>query len=331
MIGSVIAFAIVFIVIFTIVKYREKRERFVRENSAALATLSEINSRYSFLTVPSFDMIHDYDNGNYFDSISPKDYLTYQLVYKQRDVKKAIKDANSNGSLMNLYAAEINASCVLCEFGDVLYKKENSLLDTWLKRFWMTNGFDAVCACEKRLFDKEVKKPVTYFKINVRLYWTNIQGRRLSCKSNEFFEPEILEIIAKLQEKTNGYYTDPELWQSICRVERGKVSNKMRFAVYKRDGNRCRKCGSKYDLEVDHIYPISKGGKTSFDNLQTLCHRCNAEKSNRIEPYAVIPRNTKTTNHRICPNCRIALVRRKGKYGEFWGCPNYPNCKYTSQ
>ena len=30
-----------------------------------------------------------------------------------------------------------------------------------------------------------------------------------------------------------------------------------------------------------------------------------------------------------CPNCSGMLVRRLGKYGEFWGCNHYPECKYT--
>ena len=30
-----------------------------------------------------------------------------------------------------------------------------------------------------------------------------------------------------------------------------------------------------------------------------------------------------------CPECGGTLVKRKGKYGEFWGCGNYPRCRYT--
>lgn len=33
-----------------------------------------------------------------------------------------------------------------------------------------------------------------------------------------------------------------------------------------------------------------------------------------------------------CPQCEIALVKRSGQFGEFWGCPNYGNrhrrCRY---
>lgn len=31
----------------------------------------------------------------------------------------------------------------------------------------------------------------------------------------------------------------------------------------------------------------------------------------------------------ICPKCNGQLVERNGKYGYFWGCSNYPKCKYT--
>lgn len=30
-----------------------------------------------------------------------------------------------------------------------------------------------------------------------------------------------------------------------------------------------------------------------------------------------------------CPFCKVDLVLRQGRYGEFYGCPNYPKCNYT--
>ena len=32
----------------------------------------------------------------------------------------------------------------------------------------------------------------------------------------------------------------------------------------------------------------------------------------------------------MCPKCAGALVLRKGKYGKFYGCSNYPKCRYTA-
>ncbi|WP_423219633.1 HNH endonuclease [Bifidobacterium animalis] len=50
----------------------------------------------------------------------------------------------------------------------------------------------------------------------------------------------------------------------------------------KRDHYRCRLCGKTADqgarLEVDHITPVSKGGKSVLDNLWTLCFECSRGK-----------------------------------------------------
>ena len=47
----------------------------------------------------------------------------------------------------------------------------------------------------------------------------------------------------------------------------------------------CASCGKKYPnrimLQVDHITPMNKGGKTKPENLQILCRSCNAEKSDK--------------------------------------------------
>lgn len=32
-----------------------------------------------------------------------------------------------------------------------------------------------------------------------------------------------------------------------------------------------------------------------------------------------------------CPYCKSDLVKRTGKFGEFYGCKNYPKCKFTQK
>lgn len=64
--------------------------------------------------------------------------------------------------------------------------------------------------------------------------------------------------------------------------ERKPLSKKMRFDVFKRDGFQCQYCGSTPPgvvLEVDHIHPVSKGGKNRVDNLITSCFECNRGKA----------------------------------------------------
>lgn len=63
------------------------------------------------------------------------------------------------------------------------------------------------------------------------------------------------------------------------------VSDKLRYQVLKRDNFKCCACGASparnpsVELHIDHIVPWSKGGKTTIDNLQTLCSKCNLGKS----------------------------------------------------
>lgn len=60
------------------------------------------------------------------------------------------------------------------------------------------------------------------------------------------------------------------------------IPNDVASAVWNRDGGQCCICGSRSELEFDHIIPISKGGATTFRNLQLLCHNCNIRKSDKI-------------------------------------------------
>lgn len=63
---------------------------------------------------------------------------------------------------------------------------------------------------------------------------------------------------------------------------RSKIPNDLANAVWNRDGGKCSICNSNLNLEFDHIIPVSKGGATTYRNLQLLCEKCNREKSDKI-------------------------------------------------
>lgn len=56
---------------------------------------------------------------------------------------------------------------------------------------------------------------------------------------------------------------------------------RLRAQVFERDGYQCVKCGSTDNLHCDHIQPVTKGGESSVDNLQTLCRPCNSAKKDK--------------------------------------------------
>ena len=62
-----------------------------------------------------------------------------------------------------------------------------------------------------------------------------------------------------------------------------KFSDKDKRTAYERQNGICPICGKHHEIdemEGDHIIPWSKGGKTTIDNLQMLCKKCNREKGN---------------------------------------------------
>jgi hypothetical protein len=57
------------------------------------------------------------------------------------------------------------------------------------------------------------------------------------------------------------------------------VSPAIKHAVWQRDGNRCRHCGSSHNLNLDHIHPVALGGTSSVENLRLLCFSCNQRQA----------------------------------------------------
>jgi len=65
------------------------------------------------------------------------------------------------------------------------------------------------------------------------------------------------------------------------------VPDKTRASVFKRDANKCLKCGTSEQLSIDHIQSLAKGGDNNINNLQTLCSKCNSAKGVAIKDYRV--------------------------------------------
>ncbi|MBP3308758.1 MAG: HNH endonuclease [Clostridia bacterium] len=302
---------------FILIKLTDRRYvKFVENHSLAIQRLKNINDSYKFNELVLPQLAYTYDNEVFYNEVSPFDYLVYQLVYIKGDVIANAKLAEANKELYEAYSCEL--ASVKC-FDE--YDKANKAI--FKKKLSLT---------EKRVFNSLIQAPIRDYSISVTLTLTNINGAFKSNKSFVFSYDIISDAMERLNNKNGDRYLDSEIWDSICRVERSKVSNKMRFAIYKRDGYRCRMCGISTDqLEVDHIFPIAKGGKSNFDNLQTLCHRCNLMKSDTVGADATAPKSKSGADERKCKLCGAPLVLKRGQYGSFYACPNFPKCKYTEK
>ena len=106
---------------------------------------------------------------------------------------------------------------------------------------------------------------------------------------------EIIRLIFPLPPEENGNVTvGKKKLEDMTLIEIRKINpeyeKELRDAVFAKatdeDGMfTCALCGKKFSnrimLQVDHIKPMNKGGKTILDNLQILCRVCNGKKSDK--------------------------------------------------
>lgn len=93
--------------------------------------------------------------------------------------------------------------------------------------------------------------------------------------------------VRKNIERRNEVYTN-KLFREIINLE--TKDNKRFFdanqktVIWRRDNGICKKCGCKVefkDMHADHVNSHSKGGKTTIENGQTLCAKCNLSKGSK--------------------------------------------------
>lgn len=247
---------------------RKRREAFVWSHSLALRHLEEAKARCRFLFVPDIAFTWSYDNEDFYGDISPEDVLIYELKTKHIEVKRALETVHENERRYERLSAEIKENLPSFREFDVPLSEEER------QRF---------SEIAEDAYQRAFPKRPAPFRVQVTMKLTDYGGNYRDSKTQTFSATETEALIRRLAKKRGSYYCDDAIFRSLCRVERGRVSNHVRFEVYERDGNRCCKCGSTAHLEIDHIIPISKGGTSDLNNLQTLCHDCNAKKGNRIE------------------------------------------------
>ncbi len=75
--------------------------------------------------------------------------------------------------------------------------------------------------------------------------------------------------------------------------------------------------------DVSEYFQISTAGAHRALNDCIMNQKCYEELGKILE-------ETKRTQPEVlCPLCKGEMVKRKGKYGEFYGCSNFPGCRGT--
>lgn len=208
--------------------------------------------------------------------------------------------------------------CKVCNIeSSKKYRQNNQEKVRETKRNWVNKNKDKKAAWDKAYYEKNKEKISSYHKKwrkenadyvreTTKQYreankekkaagdrrWAQANKDKVNENSRRYRQrhPEKQNEIHRNYNKRN-----PEVWRTIAQNRRTRKLENGIFLVTTKDIKRilnkpCAYCGSKDRLTLDHIIPISRGGRHSIGNLLSACKSCNSKKHNKFitewEKYA---------------------------------------------
>ena len=132
---------------------------------------------------------------------------------------------------------------------------------------------------EAKIYKKQMI-PAPSLRINVLRTYTSPKKRNHYSEKTTFYPATFIKIMDSIAVQ--------EARRKKANEEREKMTPALRYQILVRDRFTCQICGHTQKdgaiLQVDHIIPVSKGGKTVPENLRVLCSLCNVGKSDTYDP-----------------------------------------------
>lgn len=249
---------------------RQQIDAFITENSQSIADIKNLNSKWQF---KNFEKKQRYkrecNSKTQFDNFNIDNHMLLTIEDSPDYFMGLVKAVEYNRKIYFKYENLYND--ILNNLLEKYNKRQtnNSLIDiTELKKIEINH-------CTQLKLNANVD-----FLIELIVCYKSPQGKNDYSKSFQFTYNSIKnyleEFFKRQKNKQSSVY------------QRQLMTPKMRYNIMKRDGFKCVICGRSQNdgakLHVDHIKPVSKGGKTEESNLRTLCDMCNLGKSDAYDP-----------------------------------------------
>lgn len=161
----------------------------------------------------------------------------------------------------------------------VLTKEKESILNSIKEEIPLPIRYLSKKSLEKNLGFEPIDLSNVYFPRYVFKYISSGGNASLQC--------DVVMDINNLN-RFISYLSEKVKFKKSVQGQRALMTSSLRRKIMQRDGYICKNCGASLAkeanllLEIDHIIPLSKGGLTAEDNLQTLCWKCNRSKGAKI-------------------------------------------------
>ena len=256
-------------------KAREKEEKelafqreFVVRNSSKVKAIYLLNHKSHFEDIPYQHTLNKTCNSKKdYDRTRFKDYLLSHILDNRKEYDDLIHAVEKNTTLYSEY---------LDAYKKIINHDSPDDEDYY-------SYYDYFKPIEMEICTKLMLHPVTDIIIQVVKEYYSPNGQRFYNSAQDFTYQQIRESIKEAEQIEKNRET--------TKYQRGIMTDSLRYDIMKRDGFRCTICGAAASdgvkLHVDHIIPISKGGKTIPSNLRTLCERCNLGKRDKYDPQGI--------------------------------------------
>ena len=172
------------------------------------------------------------------------------------------------------------------EIGNNISRMENTIENLDLRQKEIEDNFNPPKFIMKHYHDELMEKigvdiPKIEPEYSEYIFEYVSPGGNSSQRSVITFNGETVEAVAE-------YIAEKIKYRESAKGQRALMTKAYRTKIKERDNYTCQMCSASIAeqslllLEVDHIIPISKGGKSVDDNLQTLCWKCNRTKGDKI-------------------------------------------------
>lgn len=249
----------------------ESRDRAaVSETSSALADLRTLNDqhrvRLRYHPPLRYEFVDRVNSKAKYDRYDLRAFFLQSIMTRETEVRQGIDARLRDASYYAEYAV------LYAQIGTRLGRSASERL-----------GAEKYCKIERRHYMKQkLHQPMCLAEVRCTVTYTSPQGQNSYARALAWdFNGLCLGV-----DEVSRIRTTRSTTQFLRKQERNKMSQSLRAQIFSRDKSRCRMCGASVDdgvtLHVDHIVPVSKGGRTVEHNLQTLCQECNLGKSNRF-------------------------------------------------